>query len=79
MPTVFYLASAEINGGKILGQFSYDGGDAPEQFGLLMTKGSGLTTCVDQAIAELQSDGELAKTITDQWLSASADVPDLKQ
>ncbi|MBR7838063.1 amino acid ABC transporter substrate-binding protein [Actinospica durhamensis] len=78
MPTVFYLASAELTGGKILGQFSYDGDSSPEQFGLLLAKGSGLTACVDQAIAKLTSSGEL-KTITDQWLSASADVPELKQ
>ena len=78
MPTVFYLASAELTGGKILGQFSYDGDSSPEQFGLLLAKGSGLTACVDQAIAKLTSSGEL-KTITDQWLSASADVPTLKQ
>jgi len=78
MPTVFYLASAELNGGKILGQFSYDGGGAPEQFGLLLAKGSALTSCVDQAIAKLTSSGQL-KSITDQWLSASADVPELKQ
>lgn len=78
MPTVFYLAGAELDGGKILGQFSYDGGSAPEQFGLLLAKGSGLTSCVNQAIAKLTSSGEL-KTITDQWLSASADVPELKQ
>ena len=78
MPTVFYLASAELTGGKILGQFSYDNDSSPEQFGLLLAKGSGLTACVDQAIAKLTSSGEL-KTITDQWLSASADVPELKQ
>ena len=77
MPTVFYLASAELNQGKILGEFNYDSG-TPEQFGLLLKKGSGLTSCVDQAIAGLKSDGTLAK-ITEQWLSASADVPHLKQ
>ncbi|WP_042440138.1 ABC transporter substrate-binding protein [Streptacidiphilus albus] len=77
MPTVFYLASAELNQGKILGEFDYDSG-TPEQFGLLLKKGSGLTSCVDQAIAGLKSDGTLAK-ITEQWLSASADVPHLKQ
>jgi polar amino acid transport system substrate-binding protein len=77
MPTVFYLASAELSHGKILGEFSYDNG-TPEQFGLLLKKGSGLTTCVDQAIAGLKSDGTLAQ-ITTQWLSASADVPRLKQ
>lgn len=77
MPTVFYLASAELSHGQILGEFNYDSA-APEQFGLLLKKGSGLTSCVDQAIAGLKADGSLAK-ITEQWLSASADVPHLKQ
>ena len=77
MPTVFYLASSELDNGKILGQFDYTKG-TPEQFGLLLGKGSGLTSCVDQALASLKADGTLTK-ITDQWLSASADVPTLKQ
>ena len=79
MPTVFYLAGAELNNGKIVGQFSYDGsGGAAEQFGLLLQKNSGLTSCVNQAIAKLQSSGELA-SITKQWLSDSADAPELTQ
>ena len=76
MPTAFYLASAELNGSKILGQFSYDGGGSPEEFGLLLQKGSGLTSCVDQAIGKLKADGELA-AITKQWLSTSQNVPEL--
>lgn len=76
MPTVFYLASAELSNGKIVGQFSYDGGGAPEQFGLLLQKGSGLTSCLDQAIGKLQSSGELA-SITKQWLADSANAPEL--
>lgn len=78
MPTVFYLASAELDNGRIVGQFSYDGGGSPEQFGLLLQKGSKLTACVDQAIAKLQSGGELA-SITKQWLSDSANAPELAQ
>lgn len=77
MPTVFYLASAELTGGKILGQFNYAGG-TPEEFALLLKKDSGLTSCVNQAIAALKADGTLTK-ITDQWLSASANVATLKQ
>jgi polar amino acid transport system substrate-binding protein len=77
MPTVFYLASSELNDGKILGQFNYAGG-TPEEFALLLKKDSGFTTCVNQAIAALKADGTLTK-ITDQWLSASADVAALKQ
>ena len=76
MPTAFYLASAELTGAKILGQFSYDGGGSPEQFGLLLQKNSGLTSCVDQAVGKLTADGELA-SITKQWLSTSQDVPEL--
>jgi len=77
-PTVFYLAGSQLDNGKIMGQFSYDGGSSDEQFGLLFGKGSGLVTCVNQAITALKSDGTL-KQITDQWLSASANVPFLKQ
>ncbi|MFF4650869.1 ABC transporter substrate-binding protein [Streptomyces sp. NPDC001380] len=77
MPTVFYLAGAELEHGRILGQFGYSGG-TPEEFGLLLKKGSGLTACVNRALADLKADGTL-KRITDQWLSASADVPELKQ
>jgi len=78
MPTVFYLAGAELDNGKIVGQFSYDGGGAPEQFGLLLQKNSGLTSCLDQAIAKLTSSGELA-SITKQWLADSANAPELAQ
>jgi polar amino acid transport system substrate-binding protein len=76
LPTVFYLASAELDNGKIVGQFGYDG-STPEQFGLLLGKGSGLTTCVDQALAGLTADGTLPR-LTSQWLSASADAPELR-
>lgn len=76
MPTVFYLSSAELDNAKILGAFGYSGG-TPEQFGLLLAKGSGLTSCVSQAVDALKADGSLAK-IQQQWLSASADVPQLK-
>ncbi|MCX4751551.1 ABC transporter substrate-binding protein [Kitasatospora sp. NBC_01287] len=77
MPTVFYLAGAELDNGKILGQFDYDGG-TPEQFGLLLQKDSGYTSCVNQALAAVKADGTLDK-ITTQWLSASANVPELKR
>jgi polar amino acid transport system substrate-binding protein len=77
MPTVFYLAGAQLNNGKILGQFSYTGGSQTENFGLLLRKNSPLTSCVNQAIGALTASGQL-KQIQDQWLSASANVPFLK-
>ncbi|MFE9428347.1 ABC transporter substrate-binding protein [Kitasatospora sp. NPDC006697] len=76
LPTVFYLANAQVQGGKILGQFNYDHG-TPEQFGLLLGKDSGLTACVNQALAALKTDGTLDK-LTTTWLSASANAPELK-
>ncbi|MFF9853048.1 ABC transporter substrate-binding protein [Streptomyces litmocidini] len=77
LPTVFYLAGAEVDNGKIVGQFDYAGG-TPENFGLLLPKNSGYTSCVNQALHALETDGTLAK-LTSTWLSASADVPELKQ
>ncbi|MER5202514.1 ABC transporter substrate-binding protein [Streptomyces sp. NPDC002825] len=77
LPTVFYLAGAELDNGKIVGQFGYAGG-TPENFGLLLPKNSGYTSCVNQALDALKADGTLAK-LTSTWLSASANVPELKQ
>jgi len=77
LPTAFYLSSAEIDNSKVLGQFDYTGSAADqEQFGLLLRKGSALTSCVNRALAALKSSGELQK-ITDQWLSQSANAPKL--
>ncbi|MFE2878475.1 ABC transporter substrate-binding protein [Streptomyces roseus] len=76
LPTVFYLAGAELNNAKIVGQFGYAGG-TPEEFGLLLSKGSKLTPCVNKALDALKADGTLSK-LTSQWLSASANVPALK-
>lgn len=76
LPTAFYLTSAEIQNAKILGQFDYNGGSAPEQFGALFQKGNPLVSCVDWAIGQLTSSGELA-SITDQWLAKAANAPKL--
>ncbi|MFD8204891.1 ABC transporter substrate-binding protein [Streptomyces sp. NPDC059695] len=77
LPTVFYLAGAELDNAKIIGQFGYDGG-TPEEFGLLLPKNSGYTSCVNRALNSLKADGTIAK-LTQKWLSASANVPELKQ
>jgi polar amino acid transport system substrate-binding protein len=76
LPTAFYLTSAELDDAKIVGQFptSAEGG---EQFGLLFEKGNPLVSCVNQAIATLKSNGELAK-IQKQWLSDEANAPELR-
>ncbi|WP_237657016.1 ABC transporter substrate-binding protein [Agreia sp. COWG] len=75
LPTAFYLTGVQIDGGKILGQFADDeGGD---QFGILLAKGSALTTPVTAAVDALREDGTLDKLAT-EWLSSTADAPVLK-
>jgi polar amino acid transport system substrate-binding protein len=48
----------------------------PEQFGLLLAKGSPLLTCVNQAVAGLSSGGDLQRFDT-QYLAATGTVPEL--
>jgi polar amino acid transport system substrate-binding protein len=76
LPTAFYITSAEVTDAKIVGQFENQGG-TPEQFGLVLDKGSALTPCVTDAVDALRSDGTLAK-LEQQWLSDAVDAPVLK-
>jgi polar amino acid transport system substrate-binding protein len=73
LPTAFYLTAAQVPGSKIAGQFSAPGGDS---FGLLLEKDSKLTPCLDKALDELDSSGEL-KRITDRWMGQAAGAPEL--
>ena len=68
LPTAIFLRDAEVPGSKVVAQFEAPGGD---DWGLVMAKGSPLTPCVDQALADLRSSGELKK-IADQWIGAEA-------
>ncbi|MEA2331884.1 MAG: polar amino acid transport system substrate-binding protein [Thermoleophilaceae bacterium] len=74
LPTAFYLTAAQVPGAKIVGQFNAPGGD---EFGLLLEKGSELTGCVNEALAKLDSSGELQQ-ITDKWMGATAGAPELR-
>ncbi len=74
LPTAFYLTAAQVPGAKIVGQFNAPGGD---EFGLLLGKGSELTECVNQALAKLDSSGELEQ-ITKKWMGATAGAPELR-
>ena len=47
----------------------------PEQFGLVLDKGSALTPCVSKAVDALRADGTLDQ-IVEQWLS-QAGAPEL--
>ncbi|MFG2371496.1 ABC transporter substrate-binding protein [Streptomyces sp. NPDC048504] len=76
LPTAFYITSAEVTNAKIVGQFENQGG-TPEQFGLVLDKGSDLTSCVTSAVNALRKDGTLA-ALEKQWLSDAVDAPVLK-
>jgi polar amino acid transport system substrate-binding protein len=75
LPTAFYVTAVEIPKSTITGQFSPSG--EPEQFGLLMEKGSELLPCVNEALQALKDDGTLGG-IEQKWLSDVVDVPVLK-
>ncbi|SEQ55317.1 polar amino acid transport system substrate-binding protein [Streptomyces sp. yr375] len=76
LPTAFYITAAEVTDAEIVGQFQNQGA-APEQFGLVLDKGSALTSCVSGAVDALRANGTLAK-IEQQWLSDAVDAPVLK-
>jgi polar amino acid transport system substrate-binding protein len=76
LPTAFYITGAEVTDAKVVGQFDNAGG-TPEQFGLVLDKGSKLTSCVSQAVTALRTDGTLA-ALEKQWLSDAVDAPVLK-
>jgi polar amino acid transport system substrate-binding protein len=75
LPTAFYVTAAQVEGSKIVGQLPAAGED--EQFGLLLEKDNPLVDCLNQALGELKSSGELQQ-ITDRWLSSAAGAPVLQ-
>ena len=74
LPTALYLTAAELENAKVVGQFAAPGGD---EWGLLLQKDSELTSCVDQALANLEESGKL-QDITVEWMSTEAGAPTLK-
>ena len=75
LPTAFYLSGVEIENGIIVGQLPSTG--SGDQFGLLLSKGSALTSCVSGAVDAITADGTLA-SITDTWLATNTGSPVLK-
>src|SRR4051812_22366750 len=77
LPTAFYITGAEITAAQIVGQLPQPSG-TPEQFGLVLDKGSPLTGCVSGAVDGGRADGTLAK-LQQQWLSATQGAPTLSK
>ena len=74
LPTAFFMTAAELENGVIVGQLPQVG--VPEQFGLVLDKGSPLTACVSQAVDALRADGTLAE-LEQRWLAEVAEAPEL--
>src|SRR4051812_2491102 len=75
LPTGLFLAAADLDGGKLVGQLPVTG--TPEQFGMVLDKGSSLTPCVSQAVDALRADGTLQQ-LQQQWLTDTAGARELK-
>jgi polar amino acid transport system substrate-binding protein len=71
LATAFDLTSTELPHTTIAGQFSAPGGD---NWGLLLSKGSPLTACVDKAVSALRAHGTLA-ALSKRWIASAASVP----
>jgi polar amino acid transport system substrate-binding protein len=74
LPTAFYMTAAELDNGVIVGQLPQVG--VPEQFGIVLDKGSPLTGCVSKAVDQLRQDGTLA-VLEKTWLADTAGAPEL--
>ena len=76
LPTAFFMTAAQLENASIVGQLPQPSG-SPEQFGLVLDKGSSLTECVSAAVDALRADGTLA-ALEQQWLAEVADAPVLQ-
>jgi polar amino acid transport system substrate-binding protein len=75
LPTGLYITAAELDNSTIIGQLPVTG--SPEQFGLVLSKGSALTSCVTAATTALQAKGTFAQ-LQKHWLTTSAGAPVLQ-
>lgn len=71
LPTALYLTEVQVPAATVAGQFAAPGGD---QWGALLAKGSPLTSCVSEAIEELEGSGEL-EAINQHWMSQAVAAP----
>ncbi|NTW39620.1 MAG: amino acid ABC transporter substrate-binding protein [Cellulomonadaceae bacterium] len=75
LPTALYITAAELDGGILVGQLPTVG--TGDQFGLVLDKGSALTSAVTAAVDALRADGTLAD-LEAQWLTDTAGAPVLE-
>lgn len=74
LPTAFYIAAVEIEGGKVVGQFPASSSISPDEFGLVFDLDNPLVECVNTALATLKSNGTL-DGLVQTWLSDKTSAP----
>ena len=75
LPTALYITAAELDDGVLIGQLP--AGSSPDQFGLVLDKGSALTEAVTAAVDALRENGTLAD-LEAEWLTDAAGAPVLE-
>jgi polar amino acid transport system substrate-binding protein len=74
LPAAFAMVAARPEGLALAGQLPRVG--VPDQFGLVMAKGSSLRPCVKKAVDDLRVDGTLLD-LEHHWLMTETKVPEL--
>lgn len=75
LPTAFYMTSAQLDNGVIVGQLPATD-ETADQFGFVLDKGNSLTDCVTGAVDALREDGTL-DALAEEWLAGSGGAPEL--
>lgn len=72
LPTAYYIAAVEIEGGIIAVQFGASAAE-PDQFGMLFAEGNSLVDCVNEALGTLRDAGTLA-ALEQEWLAQAGGI-----
>lgn len=76
LPTALYMADPyvqEVKNSVVVGQFAPQTGGKTDHVSIALQKGSPLTACINLALAELKSSGQL-QSLTTEWLSKKTNV-----
>jgi polar amino acid transport system substrate-binding protein len=72
VPTAFIIIAVQVDDGVIVGQFPTTG--EQEYFGMVFEEGNTLRDCVNQALADLRSDGTL-EALEQRWIADKGQAP----
>jgi len=76
LPTAYFITAVEIPEASIIGVLPRSG--EPEELGMLFEEGSPLTPCVNNALAELRSNGTI-EDLEETWLNQGGSIPTLSE